>query len=289
MPTALFLSGVQCHDREAPVGGGFADVYCGQFGNMKVALKCLRAFKMSSDVAKIRLKRAFYRESLLWQDLAHPHILPFLGVSEGVFKHSICMVLPWMEHGNILNHMDNLKESGKLSDHNRDACYETALGLSYLHEEGIVHGDLRGANILVDDNGRIRLADFGMSVIAESTGNSSACGGAKRWLSPELINPEQFNMTSSCPTYASDIYSFALTVVELFTGNPPFETLREHQIIHHVLKGNRPPRPSITVDVMMSDRLWKVVTLCWRHHPANRPTASHVVQALESATRQRLT
>lgn len=57
LPAALFLSGVQCRDREAEVGGGFADVYCGTFGNMKVALKCLRAFKMSSNSEKIRLRR----------------------------------------------------------------------------------------------------------------------------------------------------------------------------------------------------------------------------------------
>ncbi|KAH8105369.1 kinase-like domain-containing protein [Cristinia sonorae] len=293
IPTALFLNNVQCHSREAPFAGGFADVYCGQFENQKVALKCLRTFKMLSDAAKIRLKRAFYRESLLWQDLAHPHILPFLGVSEGVFQYSLCMVLPWMENGNILNHMDNLKKNGKLMDRNHGAvinqwCYETALGLAYLHEEGIVHGDLRGANILVDDRGRIRLADFGMSVIAESTGNSSVRGGAQRWLSPELIDPEQFNMTSSCPAYASDVYSFALTAIELFTGNPPFDTLKEHQILLHVLKENRPPRPSTSVGIMMSDCLWKVVTSCWVHHPADRPPAAHVVQVLKGTTRQHL-
>ncbi|THH22369.1 hypothetical protein EUX98_g8218 [Antrodiella citrinella] len=266
MPSALFLSGVQCHDREASVGGGFADVYCGTFGNMKVALKVLRAFKMSPDTAKIRLKRAdehvkaFYRESLLWQDLAHPHILPFLGVSEGVFKHSVCMVLPWMENDNVLNFMDKMKESGALSSQNHDAvinqwCYETALGLAYLHEEGIVHGDLRGANILVDENLSLRLTDFGMSVIAEGTGYNygSDRGGAKRWLAPELISPEQFYLTSSRPSYASDVYSFALTTVELYTGKPPFGALKEHQIIHRVLQGQRPARPTITNTHIDSD------------------------------------
>lgn len=63
----------------------------------------------------------------------------------------------------------------------------------------------------------MRLTDFGMSVIAEGTGYNygSVRGGAVRWLAPELLDPEQFDMDHSRPTYASDVYAFALTAVEV--------------------------------------------------------------------------
>ncbi|TCD68179.1 hypothetical protein EIP91_011457 [Steccherinum ochraceum] len=292
MPAALFLSGVQCHDREASIGGRFADVYRGTFGNLQVALKSLNVLK-TSNAAKVRSRRqAFYRESLLWQDLSHPHILPYLGV--GILEHSVCMVLPWMENGNIMNHMDNLKQQGKLTAHNHNSvvnewCYQVALGLEYLHSEGIVHGDLRGASVLVDDDGNVRLTDFGMSAIAAGTTHGSERGDAKRWLAPELISPEQFDLSSGQLAYAGDMYAFAFIAMEIFTGNPPFTQLSEHQTIHHVLQGHRPRRPSLFEGaVVMSDPLWKVTTVCGSHHPSHRPSAASVVLVLETADRERL-
>lgn len=96
--------------------------------------------------------------------------------------------------------------------------HQTALGLAYLHSEGIVHGDLHAGNLLVDENGSIRLTDFGMSLIAEGTAynyGSQHGGGAVHYTAPELFEPETFGLKTSRPTPRSDIYAFACVCTEV--------------------------------------------------------------------------
>ncbi|KAH8101245.1 hypothetical protein BXZ70DRAFT_935130 [Cristinia sonorae] len=114
VPSALFLQGVQRTDTESYAVGGFADIYRGTWHDQPIAIKCLRIFVLSPESQKTRLRQAFYRESLLWHNLQHKHVLPFYGVTADVFPHTLCMVLPWMNNGNIRQHMDRLRRSGEL-------------------------------------------------------------------------------------------------------------------------------------------------------------------------------
>lgn len=63
------------------------------------------------------ITQSFYRESVLWRNLHHNHVLPFFGVTGDVFPHTLCMVLPWMEKGNIRHYMTTLKTQGSLQGH----------------------------------------------------------------------------------------------------------------------------------------------------------------------------
>ena len=73
------------------------------------------------------------------------------------------------------------------------------------------------ANILVDDDLHIKLADFGLSVFADGSSRSYASmrGGNPRWLAPELIDPDEFGLDSQRPTFCSDVYSFACVLIEV--------------------------------------------------------------------------
>lgn len=96
--------------------------------------------------------------------------------------------------------------------------HQTALGLAYLHGEGIVHGDLHAGNLLVDENGSIRLTDFGLSLIAEGTAynyGSQRGGGAAHYTAPELFDPEVFCLETRRPTFSSDIYALACVCIEV--------------------------------------------------------------------------
>ncbi|KAJ7817849.1 kinase-like domain-containing protein [Mycena olivaceomarginata] len=221
----------------------------------------MRHFIQSSDpeIRDIRLKLC--REALVWKDLRHPHILPFLGIDRDSFPSALCSVSPWMEHGTILKY---------LQDHGRGnvdkLLHEVAQGLQYLHSRNIVHGDLRGANILINEDWSACLADFGLSVFANATTSmyTSTRAGSLYWMAPELIDPDRFGYKFA-RTKASDIYAFGCVCLELYTGQPPFSELSQAAALLRVVNGERPGRPS--GPPAMSDALWQNANRYWAEDP----------------------
>ncbi|KAJ7026721.1 kinase-like domain-containing protein [Mycena alexandri] len=142
LPSSIFITGITGREEYRTFGGGFGDIYRASCGDEVVALKYMRAvhFLRGDELRRLRLK--FCREVLVWKDLHHPHILPFMGIDRNSYPSSLCMVSPWMEHGTVLKY---------LRDHGRTdvdkLLYEIAQGLEYLHLHDVVHGDLRGASI----------------------------------------------------------------------------------------------------------------------------------------------
>lgn len=162
---------------------------------------------------------------------------------------------------------------------------EISVGLSYLHDEGVVHGDLRGANVLVDDDFHVRIADFGLSVYAEygSGALGSMRGGNTRWLAPELIFPELYGTSSSRPTYASDVYAFGCVALELLTGKAPFSDMADYQLVGRIPQGLKPKKPVFPDDDRLSDvleSLWRTIVPCWEALSSNRPAISQLCEQL---------
>ncbi|SJL10564.1 uncharacterized protein ARMOST_13951 [Armillaria ostoyae] len=221
-------------------GGGFADIWKGRLHENPVCLKVLRVF--IAEQAREKLIRDFCQEAFVWKLLRHPNVLPFLGVNANLFSPSYCLISPWMANGNIISYLE------AHPDHDRyTSLVQISQGMQYLHslDPQIVHADIRGANILVTDDIRCCLADFGLSLIVESQmldSTSRMRKGAMRWLAPEYIDLRLLD--KSCLA-ARDIYAFGCTIVEIFTGKPPFSNIKnEIAVIYEVAKGNHPPRPS---------------------------------------------
>ncbi|KAF7373316.1 Kinase-like protein [Mycena sanguinolenta] len=165
-----------------------------------------------------------------------------------------------------------------LQEHTRLALrilYEIAQGLEYLHSHNLVHGDLRGANILIKEDWSACLSDFGLSFFSDATSTTSTNrGGSLYWMAPELLNPDRFNLKFS-RTPATDVYAFGCVCVELYTARPPFSGLSETATMLKVLNGGRPERP--LGPPAMSDTLWQRVTEFWvESHIARPPTHSVV-------------
>ncbi|KAF7326856.1 Kinase-like protein [Mycena venus] len=159
LPSSLFIIGVNNRDEHPTFGGGYGDIYRAPYGGQRVALKRMRHFLRGSDLRRIRLK--YCLEALVWKDLYHPHILPFLGIDRDSFPSSLCMVSPWMEHGTVMNHLQ-VHGHGNVDK----LLYEIAQGLEYLHSYNIVHGDLRGTNILIKEDWTIDNVSFASVVSA---------------------------------------------------------------------------------------------------------------------------
>ncbi|KAG7087911.1 hypothetical protein E1B28_011960 [Marasmius oreades] len=267
LPESMFISGVEPVKNRRYLGGTFGDVYRSMYNGKPVALKMLRMFQNQAERSKIY--KRFCKEASIWQGLKHEFVLPLLGIDAENFPRQPCMVSPWMMNGTLVQFLRKNPRS------NLDRLlYQIIQGIDYLHSQEVVHGDLKGGNILIDERCRPRLADFGLTVFAEATMQSTTDhGGTLRWMAPELLYPHGEPQRRS---YASDIYAFACVCVEVYTGKCPFaEIPSEGQVITQLFQGARPKRPE-----KISDSLWKIVTHCWQTDKAARPRSHRVVDAL---------
>ncbi|KAF8190021.1 kinase-like domain-containing protein [Mycena galopus ATCC 62051] len=277
LPSSLFITGVDDRDEHPTFGGGFGDVYQASYQGKTVALKRIRIFTADTTTHRNRLVGQFYHEALVWQSLDHPFILPLLGIDRSTFAPSFCMVSPWMRHGTVLKY---LRDRGR-EDVNR-LLLEIAQGLDYLHSTNIVHGDLRGTNILVSDDGNACLTDFGLATTISDVDStvgatsSSNHAGSARWFAPELIQPTSFGCQKFVRTKASDVYAYACVCLELYTGSPPFAHLPDVAAMLKIIADERPDQPPT-----MSAALWQLVTSGWARDFSARPSIHDIAVALE--------
>ncbi|KAF9790923.1 kinase-like domain-containing protein [Thelephora terrestris] len=265
-----------CYDRtsDALYSGGYADVWRGEYHGQDVAVKVIRTYS-NSDLRKIIGR--FCKEVVTWRTLHHPNVLPLIGVTMSETKFA--MVSGWMANGNINEFVMANPGANRLT-----LLGGVARGLIYIHSQGMIHGDLKGANILIDQTGQARLADFGLlTIISDPTNllssSSYTQGGTARWMSPELIAPEDFGMKTSRPTEFSDCYSLGMVIYETISGNLPFHEDTDLTVFVKVLKGERPRR-----EAGFTTSLWEMLERCWMPQPNHRPSVEDVLRCLETCS-----
>ncbi|TCD63455.1 hypothetical protein EIP91_005396 [Steccherinum ochraceum] len=274
LPSSLFLIGVKCRVRESVNGGAFADIYRASYHGEPVALKRLRVFRVVVDKDSRVLNAAFLREALVWRQLRHRHILPFFGIDRSSFRPYLCMVSPYMEYGNMLQCIKTL-EASKAVAPREIWLYEVAQGLDYLHQEQVVHGDLRGVNILIDEDLHVRLSDFGLSMLLDTKPLSaipSNNAGQGRWSAPELFK------AGSQVSFKSDVWSFACVCIEMYTRLPPYAHLSDMQVHARIMNGDLPKMPSLHTGIPRY--ILNLLDRCFQIDPSARPPASALVRIL---------
>jgi serine/threonine protein kinase len=263
--------------------GEHADLWIGDMYNKKVAVKVLRGGSSSNPDFLQKFKQNLEREALIWRRLKHPNVSEFYGLAFS-FGYMPALVLPFYGNGNVVEYVMEKDDEFKL-----DMVKQTAGGLDYLHENNVIHGDLRGANILVDHNGCARLCDYGLAFIIEpSEFTSIKTAGACRWTAPEIMNPAENTQISDASgplalfTKKSDIYAFAMTFLEIFTGKIPFSQKKnDSSVIFYVLDGGH---PELTAFLEEDKILKKLVQDCWAADPDSRPTSRAVCEILATST-----
>ncbi|KAJ7917886.1 kinase-like domain-containing protein [Mycena leptocephala] len=161
---------------------------------------------MSESFSKLkRFGQRLRREAYVWSTLRHHNILPFFGLCDiGVGLPAL--ISPFCKFGNIRNYLKKYPGANK-----GYLVLGVACGLEFLHDTGIVHGDLKVANVLVDKRGVACICDFGISRIAGRQGFTTRSQGTTPYKAPELLADPKRSTTTQ-----SDIYSFALLVLEVF-------------------------------------------------------------------------
>ncbi|KAJ7596355.1 kinase-like domain-containing protein, partial [Mycena floridula] len=209
----------------------------------------------------------------------HPNVVQFMGIYR-IADRPPALVFRWYPNGNALTYL-RLKDFGTRMT---VVCIKGALrGLQHLHSNGIVHGDMKAANILIKRDGNSVLCDFGLSkTLEEHSGHSTSPLRSPHWLAPELcsaLKAEQPLMDNL--SFASDMWALACTVYELLTDRTPYSQFRYmDNIAASIFAGERPelvpdmiPEAHFsTINILLND--------CWAMQPSHRPHIDDFIQRL---------
>ncbi|XAR57224.1 Mitogen-activated protein kinase kinase kinase [Bertholletia excelsa] len=252
--------------------GAFGRVYMGMNLDSGELLAVKQVSIATGNASKEKTQahiRELEEEVKLLKNLSHPNIVRYLGTVRE--EESLNILLEFVPGGSIsslLGKFGSFPESVI-----RMYTKQLLLGLEYLHRNGIMHRDIKGANILVDNKGCIKLADFGASKkvveLATMTGAKSMKGTAY-WMAPEVILQTGHN-------FSADIWSVGCTVIEMATGKPPWsQQYQEVAALFHIgTTKSHPPIPE-HLSVEAKDFLLK----CLQKEPNLRPSASDLLQHL---------
>ncbi|KAH6696972.1 cell division control protein [Plectosphaerella plurivora] len=186
-----------------------------------------------ADLPKSEL-RMIETEIDLLKNLHHANIVKYIGFVKSI--DCLNIVLEYCENGSLHS---ICKAYGKFPE-NLVGVYMTQVlqGLHYLHDQGVIHRDIKGANILTTKDGTVKLADFGVSTstLANGQDKEAQVVGTPYWMAPEIIQ-----LSGASP--ASDIWSVGATVIELLQGRPPYHNLAAMPALFAIVNDDHPPLP----------------------------------------------
>ncbi|KAJ3558633.1 hypothetical protein NP233_g11469 [Leucocoprinus birnbaumii] len=225
------------------------------------------------------------KELVLWSHSSHPNVLPFYGVffeSIGPSRR-ICLVSPFMKNGNLHDYAPRLPQISRIP-----LILDVINGLGYLHICGIVHSDLKGQNVLISDEGRGLLTDFGASHIITATAapTTSTISKTFRFAAPELVED------GAQPSKTSDVWAFGCLCYQVLSRKSPYyQYSRDFQVVAALSRKEPLKRPSsaeidddddddddetnwdLELDDdwdPIDDQAWSLITKCCAPEPGDR-------------------
>jgi serine/threonine protein kinase len=251
--------------------GGYGCVFkCELHGEMAAA-------KLFSTSNPIEVK-AVKNEAKLLASLRHPNVVQFVGYAVKENEHYIITELMSKDLRMYLK--ENFPLSLPLA---LDIMLQTANGMKYLHESGVMHRDLKADNVLINvvenesyisPSVQVKLTDFGLSKLNLNNSRFTTMGvGTAQWRAPEVFQDEQ---NTEKYTNAADVYSFALVFFEVLTGEMPFADIPNPQILGSIRCGLRPCLASYHCPVHLS----ALISQCWTTRPEDRPKFPEICQRL---------
>ncbi|KAI5117625.1 hypothetical protein M0805_001268 [Coniferiporia weirii] len=253
--------------------GHYADIYSAALGKKRLALKVLRRFSFSSP---LELKKNFNYELVSWLKVGlHPNILGLTGIYHTFLagpERQPGFLSEWQENKEITNYLKTNPEADIIG-----VIQGILSGLGHMHKKGVIHGDLRGGNILASKEGVPKIADFGLSKLFGRDSSNSGCAGTIRWMARELLeaDPKASGYeASSRRSTASDVWSAGMTILELFSGAHPFFNFKiEAYVVQVIVQGRLPDFPGALHDhwKKYEASLISLCKSCWIREPHHRP------------------
>ncbi|CAI0443898.1 unnamed protein product [Linum tenue] len=196
----------------------------------------------------------------LLKNLNHKNIVKYLGSLKT--KSHLHIILEYVENGSLANIIKPNKFGPFPESLVTVYIAQVLEGLVYLHEQGVIHRDIKGANILTTKEGLVKLADFGVATkLTEADVNTHSVVGTPYWMAPEVIE-----MSGVCA--ASDIWSVGCTVIELLTCVPPYYDLQPMPALFRIVQDDNPPIPD-----SLSPDITDFLRQCFKKDARQRPDA----------------
>ncbi|HEV8240204.1 MAG TPA: serine/threonine-protein kinase [Thermoanaerobaculia bacterium] len=243
--------------------GGMGEVYRAEdlLLGQRVALKFLPAAlagdneRMERLLAEVRLAR----------QVSHPNVCRVYDVGEADGHTFFSMELV---EGDDLATL--LRQVGRFpAEKGLEIARQLCAGLAAAHDRGVVHRDLKPGNVLVDRNGRVHVADFGLALAGSATGGEALAG------SPGYMAPEQ--LAGREATTRSDLFALGIVLYELFTGKRAYRADSLAELRRRVDEG--PPTPPSEVVPGFDPAIERAILRCLEHEPRDRPSSALAVSA----------
>ena len=262
---------------ESPEGeGGMAVVYRA----LDIALDREVAIKIFNPGLAARgvSPDLFLHEARIAATINHPAVVPIYSCGE--WDGSTYIVMQYMGGGTLESRLRKAK--GRLPVMEtcrwvRDVCE----GLDAARELGIIHHDIKPANILLDLDSNAKVSDFGLSQVVSGKSASAFLDSSKMWLSPQYVSPEKVLTGEEGPE--GDVYSLGASFYHLLAGEPPFRSDDMEELVN--MRTTRDPVPPDLVRPDITTALSSVILDMMNRDPAARPTYKQVVARINDALR----
>ncbi|XP_028318311.1 tyrosine-protein kinase ABL1 isoform X1 [Gouania willdenowi] len=246
-------------------GGQYGEVYEGVWKkyNLTVAVKTLKEDTMEVE--------EFLKEAAVMKEIKHPNLVQLLGVCTR--EPPFYIITEFMTHGNLLDYLRECNREEVNAVVLLHMATQISSAMEYLEKKNFIHRDLAARNCLVGENHLVKVADFGLSRLM--TGDTyTAHAGAKfpiKWTAPESLAYNKFSIKS-------DVWAFGVLLWEIATyGMSPYPGIDLSQVYELLEKDYRMDRPE-----GCPEKVYELMTACWRWNPAERPSFAETHQAFET-------
>ncbi|XP_065014077.1 serine/threonine/tyrosine-protein kinase HT1-like isoform X1 [Musa acuminata AAA Group] len=247
--------------------GSNSRIYRGIYKQRAVAVKMVRIPEQDEE-KRATLEKQFNSEVAFLSRLYHPNIVQFIAACKK--RPVYCIITEYMSQGTLRMYLHKKEPYSLSTETILRLALDISRGMRYLHSQGVIHRDLKSHNLLLNDEMRVKVADFGTSCLETQCRESKGNMGTYRWMAPEMIKEKPY-------TRKVDVYSFGIVLWELTTALVPYQGMTPVQAAYAASEKNLRPPLSTTCSPVLNN----LIKSCWSANPAKRPDFSYIVSVLE--------